>query len=97
VEPPPPDWEVGHFVSLAAVLHGPGASLVLVRDTYPTLGWDGYYLQPPAAVASALDRGDGREGGVLCVAPASEADPLRHRLADRFDLRPWDNGTPDGR
>jgi hypothetical protein len=96
VEPPPADWDVGHFVMLAAVLRGPGASLVVVRDTYPTLGCDGYYVQPPAAVAAALARGDGREGGVLCIGPAGSADGLRSRLAARFDLRHWDNGTPDG-
>lgn len=95
VEPPPAEWDVGHFVTLAGLLRGPGASLVVVRDTYPTLGWDGYYVQPPAAVAAALARGDGREGGVLCIGAAATVERLRSRLADRFDLRHWDNGTPD--
>jgi hypothetical protein len=95
VDPPPADWDVGHFVSLAATLRGPGGELVLVRDTYPSLGWDGHYVQPPDAVAAALRRGDGKEGGVLCVAPPDAAGRLRDRLEARFELRHWDNGTPD--
>jgi hypothetical protein len=96
-EPPPAEWDVGHFVTLAAVLHGPGGALVVVRDTYPTLGWDGYYVQPPDAIAAALTRGDGREGGVLCVAPPEPVERLRARISERFEIRDWDNGTPDRR
>lgn len=96
VEGPPPDWDVGHFVTLAGLLRGPGGSLVLVGDTYQELGFGGYYLQPAAAVASALERGDGREGGVLCVCPAQAEERLRARLESAgFELRHWDNGTPD--
>jgi hypothetical protein len=95
VESPPPDWDVGHFVSLAAVLRGPGGTLVIVRDTYQELGWDGYYPQPPEALAAALARGDGREGGVLCTGTTEAVERLRGRLGDRFDIRFWDNGTPD--
>jgi len=95
VEPEPPDWDVGHFVTLAGSVHGPAGFLVLVRDTYATLGWGGYHLQPADALAAALERGDGREGGVLCVVPASEAEALSERLsAGGFELRDWDNGTP---
>jgi hypothetical protein len=44
----------------------------------------------------ALDRGDGHEGGVLCVLPGEAAAELRReRSAEGFDLRDWDNGTPD--
>ncbi len=60
VEPPPPDWDAGHFVTMVAGIRGGRRALVLVRDTYPTLGWGGYHLQP--AEALALSRGDGREG-----------------------------------
>jgi hypothetical protein len=94
VEPPPPDWDVGHFVMLAGVLRSPAATLVVVRDTYPTLGWDGYHLQPPEALAAALERGDGRGGGVLLVALPATAARLRERLEARLELRHWDNGTP---
>jgi len=93
---PPPDWDVGHFVTLAGLARGPGGALVLVGDTYQELGWRGYYLQPAAAVAAALERGDGREGGVLCVLPAPAEGGFRDGLAaSGLDLRHWDNGTPD--
>jgi len=93
---PPPDWDVGHFVTLAGVVRGPGGTLVLVGDTYQELGWRGYSLQPATAVAAALERGDGREGGVLCVCPAAAEAGLRGRVAaSGLDLRHWDNGTPD--
>ncbi|MDQ3865488.1 MAG: hypothetical protein M3304_01480 [Actinomycetota bacterium] len=96
VEPPPPDWDVGHFVTIVGSLTGARRALVLVRDTYPTLGWGGYHLQPAEALAAALSRGDGREGGVLCVCEGEEAQVLRSRLEDAaYELRHWDNGTPD--
>ena len=96
VEAPPADWDVGHFVSLAATIAGPAGSLVVVRDTYPTLGWGGYHVQPPDAVAAALLRGDGFEGGVLWICLAERAESIRARLVmEGYDLRFWDNGTPD--
>src|SRR5579864_920865 len=71
---PPPDWETGHFVELTMLVRGPMGALVAVRDTYPELGLDGYHLQPPRAMAAAMLRGDGREGGVLAVVrPANAA------------------------
>ncbi len=94
VTPPPADWDVGHFMQLAAVLRGSGGSLVVVRDSYPSLGWDAHHLQPPAALAAALERGDGREGGILVVAPADVA-AAAERLARSvgLELGTWDNGT----
>jgi hypothetical protein len=83
----PHEWDVGHFVELARLI---GGSLVLVRDSYPSLGWDGRHLQPARLVAAALARGDGREGGVLAVVPAQEADAL---LSVAGDVGIWDNGT----
>jgi hypothetical protein len=95
VEAPPPDWDCGHFLTLAGCVRGRGA-LVVLRDTYPRLGWDGYHLQPAAAVAAALARGDGHEGGVLCALPAPSAEGLAKRLGEAgLGLRHWDNGTPD--
>ena len=97
VAAPPPDWDCGHFLTIAACMSGPGGALIALRDTYPQLGWDGYHLQPAAAVAAALQRGDGREGGVLCVCEARSAETLTGRLGEvGFELRHWDNGTPDG-
>jgi Family of unknown function (DUF6885) len=93
---PPSDWDVGHFVSVAAVLHGPGASLVLVRDTYPSIGAQGHHLQPPERLAQALVRGDGREGGLLVIDAPDPAARAERRLRDRgFEIRLWDNGTPN--
>jgi Family of unknown function (DUF6885) len=91
-EPPPADWDAGHFVELAELIRGRRGALVLVRDSYPTLGWGGVHLQPPRAVAAALNRGDGRSGGVLVVGPAKAAAEIE-RLAGRLGLhlRMWDN------
>jgi hypothetical protein len=96
VEPPPADWDVGHFVNLAALVRGPAADLVVVRDTYQELGLAGHHLQPPDRVAAALRRDDGHEGGVLAIAAAAIAGRLRDRLErEGFELRHWHNGTPD--
>ena len=94
-EPPPSDWDVGHFVELAGVIHGPGGSLVVVRDTYPVLGFGGYHLQPPHRLALALLRGDGREGGLLVVAAPAAAEKAGRALTELgLEIRLWDNGTP---
>lgn len=95
-EGPPADWDVGHFVNIAALIHGPGGSLLVVRDSYTSLGWQACHVQPADAFARALERGDGHEGGVLCVAPAAGEADLRARLAHGgYELRHWDNGTPE--
>lgn len=97
VQTPPPDWDCGHFLTIAACVAGPGGTLVVLRDTYPQLGRDGYHLQPAGAAAAALERGDGHEGGVLCTCGTQEAGTLAERLGDAgFELRHWDNGSPDG-
>jgi hypothetical protein len=64
----------------------------VVRDSYPSLGWDGHHLQPPRAVVAALLRGDGREGGVLAVVPVGGGGAVR-RLAARLPLETglWHN------
>jgi hypothetical protein len=96
--PPAPDWDCGHFLTIVASVSGPGGALLALRDTYPELGWGGYHLQPAGAVAAALERGDGHEGGVLCVCEASAAAGFAARLDEAgFELRYWDNGTPDSR
>jgi hypothetical protein len=96
ISPPPADWAVGHFVSLAGTIQGPGNTLLIVRDTYPGLGWDGYHLQPPAAIAAALNRdGAASDGGILlfiAVADQSEAETVFGN--EGFSLALWDNGTP---
>lgn len=96
VEAPAPDWDCGHFVTIAGFVEGSHGALLILRDTYPQLGWDGYHLQPAEVVAAALERGDGSEGGVLCVCEASTADALAAGLRESgFESRHWDNGTPD--
>jgi hypothetical protein len=94
-EPPASDWDVGHFVELAGVIHGPGGSLVVVRDTYPQIGFGGYHLQPPHRLALALLRGDGREGGLLVIAAPAAAEKAGRALTELgLEIRLWDNGTP---
>jgi hypothetical protein len=91
---PSPDWDVGHFVELACLVRGPAGSLVLVRDSYPTLGWMGHHLQPPRAVAAALMRGDGRQGGVLAVVAPADESTIRNLAAElALAVEMWDNGT----
>jgi hypothetical protein len=91
-DPPPADWDVGHFVELVQLVRGRNGSLVLVRDSYPSLGWGGVHLQPPVAVAGALARDDGREGGVLAVVSPDGADAVG-KLASELGLnaKMWEN------
>jgi len=79
----PHEWDVGHFVHVERLI---GGRLVLVHDSYPTLGWNGRHLQPARLVAAALERRDGREGGILAINPS---DNLR-QIAN---IGLWDNGT----
>lgn len=98
VEAPAADWDCGHFLTIVAALRGAGGALFALRDTYPQLGWGGYHLQPSGAVAAALERGDGHEGGVLCVVATPAAEALSGKLEEAgLELRHWDNGTPDRR
>jgi hypothetical protein len=92
---PPPDWDVGHFVAIVGTIDGDRRSLLLVRDSYPAFGWDGHHLQPPEAVASALERGDGREGGVALYVDAGDREDVERAAKEAgFDIAAWDNGTP---
>lgn len=88
-EPPPvpgAEWDVGHFVELVQRVRGHRGDLVVVRDSYPTLGWMGHYLQPPHTIAAALTRGDGREGGVLAVVHPGSVEAVRE-LAEELSLK----------
>jgi hypothetical protein len=94
VADPAPDWDVGHYVELVGVIRGDRGVLVHVHDSYPSLGLEGHHLQPPRVVASALLRGDGREGGVLLVVPAARAAAAESLVADLgLDIGTWNNGT----
>ncbi len=89
---PRADWDVGHFVELLRLVRGRGGGLVLVRDSYPSLGYAGVHLQPPGVLAAALNRDDGRQGGVLAVGEAGSATAAG-RLAAQLGLTAemWDN------
>jgi hypothetical protein len=91
---PPPDWEVGHFVSLIGRLRGPRGSLYGVADTYPSLGSRGIHLQPEERLASAVERRDMPAGGMLAIVFAEDAPTVRSG-ASALGLREgsWDNGT----
>jgi hypothetical protein len=94
VQDPAADWDVGHFVDLEMLIRGPRRSLVVVHDSYPSLGWSGRHFQPPRVLAAALLRDDGREGGVLAVVPAARAEAAKALVAEiGLDMRPWNNGT----
>ena len=95
IESPPTDWDVGHVVSLAGTVEGPNRSFVIVRDSYPSFGWDAHHLQPPGALAAALVRGDGNEGGVALYVSTDDRSEVERVVKDTgFDVAAWDNGTP---
>jgi hypothetical protein len=94
VEQPQADWDVGHFIELEMLIRGPRGSLVVVHDSYPSLGWQGRHMQPPHALAAALERGDGREGGVLVIVPKVGLEAARALAREiGLDVRAWNNGT----
>jgi hypothetical protein len=103
IDPPKIDWNIGHYLTLAGTVKGLASPfpddtermLAIVRDTYPTFGWDGYHLQPAEAIANALSRDDGAEGGVLLfVAAKNKVEIEQEARARGFDIAVWDNGTP---
>jgi hypothetical protein len=91
---PPPDWEVGHFVSVVGRVSGPKGDLYAIADTYPSLGAGGVHLQPAERLAAALTRPEGPAGGVVAVVDVSDAPRVRAATA-AAGLREgsWDNGT----
>jgi hypothetical protein len=92
---PSAEWDVGHFLSLAGFVTGPMSTLVVVRDTYKALGWNGYHLQSPDAVASALHRNGSASGGLLLIVTDDLIGPVR-AILDRFPVFEefWHNGSP---
>lgn len=95
ITPPPADWSVGHFLTLAGTVTGSARSLVLIGDTYPQFGWQGYYLQSAEAIARALNRGDGYGGGILLFVPTAYREQAQQlAVAAGFEIRVWDNGSP---
>lgn len=94
---PPPDWDVGHFVGAAGTIEGAAGTLVLIADTYPTLGPGGLHLQPIERVAHALRRPDiPGDGGVIVYIRTDAAEALRASLeAAGLRIGLWDNGSVD--
>jgi hypothetical protein len=94
---PAPDWDVGHFVGLLGRIEGPGGTLVLVGDTYRSLGWQGIHAQPVERLSDALGRvHSGRPSGVILVAAAGDAVALERRIgAAGLQISTWDNGSLD--
>lgn len=91
---PAADWDVGHFLTLAGKVEGQARSLVLVRDTYPIFGWDGYYLQSADAIAAALNRDDGYQGGIMLFTAAKNKVEVERLAKQRgFHVDIWDNCT----
>jgi hypothetical protein len=93
---PEPDWTVGHFVGCLGVLHGARGRLVIISDTYASLGLHGVHLQPIERVAAALRRDGMTPGGVLLMLPGARRDALSSTLVRAgLELGVWDNGSLD--
>jgi hypothetical protein len=94
-ELPGSDWDVGHFVNPMLYLEGPHSALVLIRDTYPSLGADGHHWQTAGSLAAALARNDGRQGGVLVLcSPVARSSIEATAATAGLRVEIWDNGTP---
>jgi hypothetical protein len=94
---PAPDWDVGHFVGLLGQIDGPRGTLVLIGDTYRSLGWEGIHAQPVERLSDALARvHSARPSGVIVVAAAADGAELEGRIrAAELQIRTWDNGSLD--
>jgi hypothetical protein len=96
ISPPEAEWDVGHFFAIAGVVRGSTRRLAIVRDTYPHFGWGAHHLQPFEALAAALRRNDGYEGGFLLFVSAEDEGDVEGEMKEiGFDIGSWDNGTPD--
>jgi hypothetical protein len=95
---PEPEWAVGHFVGCLGVLRGERGTLVLISDTYDTLGLHGVHLQPIERVVAALRREGMTPGGALLMLPGARRDAVSSTLVRAgLELGVWDNGSGDAR
>jgi hypothetical protein len=96
---PPPDWHVGHFTGCLGAIRGTRGTLVIVADTYPSLGWNAVYLQPVERIAAALRRDHlPTDGGALVIVPSERSDDVATALGSvGLTIATWDNGSPDAR
>lgn len=83
---------VGHYVGCAGLIQVDNEALIIIRETYRKYG---VHLQPAEYVRRALLREDGREGGIIIIAPRDEEGKLRNALlSNDFRIELWDNGSP---
>jgi hypothetical protein len=91
---PPGDWDVGHFVCLIGRVRGPGGSMYMVADTYPSLGSRGIHVQPRERLVLALQRPDMPAGGMIVIACTEDATSVRAGAGALGLVEgAWDNGT----
>lgn len=93
----PSEWDVGHFVGILGRITGPKGTLIVVADTYETLGWRSIHLQPIERMAHALARtGSDKPSGMIVVCRPSDGPGVESAIrAAGLELGLWDNGTPD--
>ena len=96
-DPPPADWDVGHFVNLATLVRGPGGSIVVVRDTYQELGAAAATTcsRPTASLRRCAATTAARAASWPCAPRRSPPACANASRASGFELRHWDNGTPE--
>ena len=85
------DSHDGHFTGLLGLVTARRGALVVVADSYRSLGHDGVHLQPVERFAAALA---GR-GVLLAVAPEQRAAAEEAVTAAGLATELWDNGSPD--
>jgi hypothetical protein len=95
-EGPGPDWDVGHFVCVAARVTGPRGALYVAVDTYPAIGREGIHAQPAERMVRALVRPGMAAGGAIAVVAAVDAAHVRASAAALgLHEGAWYNGTPE--
>jgi hypothetical protein len=88
---PASEWAVGHWIALLGTVTGTKGTLVLVADTYPSLGAVGLHLQPIERLARALE---GR--GLLLVSLVEHCGDIARDLETaKLTIGAWDNGSTD--
>lgn len=92
----PSEWDVGHFIAVLGWIDGPGGSLAICADTYPTLGSSGIHYQPFDAMAGSLRRDHSEySGGMLVLVPTDDVNAVTSVVArSGLSVMLWDNGTP---
>lgn len=75
-------------LSIVGAIRAVASVLGILRGTCRQLGWDTHHLQTADALAAVLGRGDGREGGAVCICEAATRAILTRGLGGKgFELR----------